>query len=640
MTDETELESESEPAEGQEDVSGLDNLLQYLNESRGFDFAGYKRTGLERRLLKRLRSLGLSSFDGYIDYLEVHPDEFNNLFNSILINATSFFRDPAAWELLAQQVVPQIIEAKNASTIRVWSAGCATGQEAYSIAIVLAQALGLDAFSRKVKIYATDIDDDALAQARQATYTLKELSGVPPELVSTYFEQVGTKYVFLKEARRSVIFGRHNLFHDAPISRIDLLLCRNTLMYFNADTQARILSSIHFALGESGVLFLGKAEMLLTHSTLFAPLDLKRRLFTKVTHTYPRGRIVLSTTSKRTDDVVNNLGDAARLREAVFEASPIAQIGLNARGAITLVNEQARKVLGLNHADLGRSLAETELARRIDTLRNLVDQASLDRRPARIAAFELSRSADESMFLDVVVSPLLDEQGSLRGTHISFVNVTSARRMQQELQQATQDLEGAYEELQATSEELETTNEELQSTVEELETTNEELQSTNEELETTNEELQSTNEELQGMNETLRTRTNDLGRVNLHFESILASLRSAVIVLDLELHVQVWSTRATDLWGLRSEEAQGKHFFGLDIGLPVEQLRSQIRACMSGEIEYQEALIAATNRRGKAMHCSIQITRLTQSGQPQGIILLIDQDERGREDHHGAPSKA
>jgi two-component system CheB/CheR fusion protein len=628
MTEELELAHDPEPEDGGEGAAGLDNLLHYLNESRGFDFSGYKRAGLERRLLKRVSMLNLTSFDEYVDYLEVHPDEFDNLFNAILINATSFFRDPIAWDFLAKSVVPQIIESRtDASSIRVWSAGCATGQEAYSIAMLLAEAMGIEAFVRKVKIYATDMDDDALSIARQATYTPKELASVPPDLLGKYFDRAGTKYSFSKDVRRSVIFGRHNLLHDAPISRIDLLLCRNTLMYFNAEAQARIMSSIHFALAESGVLFLGKAEMLLTHNALFAPLDLKRRMFTKITHSYPRGRIVLGSTSKRVEEVAGSVGEEARLREAAFEVSPIAQIGVNTRGIITLLNDQARRMLGIEHEDVGRALSETGLFRKVENLRFLIETANLERRPTRVSGCELGRGNGDPVFMDIIVSPIFDELGAARGVHISFLDVTGTRRMQQELQQATQDLESAYEELQAASEELETTNEELQSTVEELETTNEELQSTNEELETTNEEMQSTNEELQSTNETLRSRTSDLGRVNLHFESILASLRSAVVVLDLDLHVQVWSNRASDLWGLRAEEVQGKHFFGLDIGLPVETLRGQIKACIAGEHEYQEAVVPATNRRGRSIQCSIKTSRLTQNGQPHGVILLMDETE-------------
>lgn len=348
MTDGTEREHDTEPEATVQDPRGLDNLVAYLNEHRGFDFAGYKRAGLERRLLKRTRALGLTSFDDYVDYLEVHPDELTTLFDSVLINATSFFRDATTWDLLVEQVIPQLIDAKRSGqTIRVWSAGCATGQEPYSIAMVLAEALGIDAFARRVKIYATDMDEDALTQARLAIYTAKELASVPPELISKYFERSGAKYAFIKEARRSVIFGRHNLLHDAPISRIDLLLCRNTLMYFNTEAQGRILSSIHFALADGGVLFLGKAEMLLTQSTLFTPIDLKRRLFTKVTHNHPRGRIVANSAVKRSDEGVKDaLNGDTSVCEAAFEVSPIAQIGVSESGAITLMNEQARKLFG------------------------------------------------------------------------------------------------------------------------------------------------------------------------------------------------------------------------------------------------------------------------------------------------------
>jgi two-component system CheB/CheR fusion protein len=626
MANDPDIELQDEPeAEATEPVPGLDTLLSYLHENRGFDFTGYKRTGLERRLTKRLRMVGLQTFDEYVDYLEVHPDEFDKLFNAILINATSFFRDPSTWELLVQEVVPQILEAKQGGgPIRVWSAGCATGQEACSVAMVLAEALGLEAFGRRVKIYATDMDEVALAQARQAVYSPKELANVPDELLARYFERLGTKYSLLKEARRSVIFGRHDLLHDAPISRIDLLLCRNTLMYFNADAQGRILSNLHFALAESGVLVLGKAEMLLTHSTLFAPLDLKRRVFTKVTHGYARGRLAARGNMARNEEARRAPDEEARLREAGFDAAPLAQIGLSVRGVIVVMNERAQKLLDMGAADIGRSIYETAIAHRMPSLRGLIDQAALERRIAQVSAFELQRS-DGSVFLDVVAAPLADGAAGALRVHLSFVDVTAARRLQRELHQATQELGAVYEELQAAGEELETTNEELQSTVEELETTNEELQSTNEELETTNEELQSTNEELQGMNDTLRSRTGDLGRLNLYFESILASLHSAVIVLDLDLHVQVWSIRSTELWGLRQEEVIGKHFLSLDIGLPVEKLRGDIKACISGERAYQEVSIAANNRRGRAIDCAIKVSRLTRDGHSQGVILLMDE---------------
>lgn len=610
---------------------GMDELLSYLHEARGFDFSGYKRIGLVRRLTKRLRSLKLNSFHDYADYLQVHPDEFASLFNSVLINATSFFRDPNAWEYVSRVVVSHLLANRDDDfPIRVWSAGCATGQEACTIAMVLADQLGIEAFTRRVKIYATDIDDDALNRARQALYSAKETASIPPAQLETYFERSGARYMLHKDLRRSVIFGRHNLFYDAPISKIDFLLCRNTLMYFNADSQARILSSLHFALNPAGVLFLGKAEMLLTHNALFTPLDLKRRLFTKVTHAYPRARPLVSLSVNRSDDPTQVIAEQVRIRAASFETSPIAQMAVDTQETLVAANEQARRLFGVTLSDVGRRFNDLTLHRKLDGLSRGIQQASLERRAVNHAAVEWSRLNEPPLFFDVVISPILDAQSALIGTQVSVLDVTSAQRMRDELQQTTQELEAAYEELQSTSEELETTNEELQSTVEELETTNEELQSTNEELETTNEELQSTNEELQGMNDELRARSGELGRLNLYFESILTSLQAAVVVLDMEMRVQVWSKQAQDLWGLRADEVRGKHFLNFDIGLPVEQLSPAIRSCINGERAFYEIVVAATNRRGKPIRCSIKLSSLTQDGATHGVIMLMDEAELPR----------
>src|SRR5262249_45963368 len=210
----------------------------------------------------------------------------------ILINVTAFFRDPDAWHTLASQVLPAIVSSKReGESIRVWSAGCASGEEAFTLAMLWAEQLGLEEYRRRVKVYATDVDEDALTKARHATYDDKEVETVPPNLRSRYFERSNHRFTFRADARRAVIFGRHDLIDDAPISRLDLLVCRNTLIYLNAETQGRILARFHFALNERGFLFLGKAEMLLTHATLFHPIDLKHRFFSKEPQTDLRERI-------------------------------------------------------------------------------------------------------------------------------------------------------------------------------------------------------------------------------------------------------------------------------------------------------------------------------------------------------------
>ncbi|MBW4470637.1 MAG: protein-glutamate O-methyltransferase CheR [Stenomitos rutilans HA7619-LM2] len=266
-----------------DDNTAFEALLEYLKRSRGFDFSGYKRSSFQRRVQKQMHLRGASSYEDYIDYLEVHPEEFVSLLSTVLINVTSFFRDAAAWSYLQEQALPPLLLAKSPNEpIRIWSVGCASGEEAHTLAMILTELLGATAFRQRVKLYATDIDEDALSHARHATYSQRDLEPLPEGYRERYFELSGDRYIFRADLRRVVIFGRHDLVQDAPISRLDLLVCRNTLMYFNAQTQARILSRLHFALSNTGVLFLGKAEMLLTHTNLFTPINLSHRIFAKV----------------------------------------------------------------------------------------------------------------------------------------------------------------------------------------------------------------------------------------------------------------------------------------------------------------------------------------------------------------------
>jgi two-component system CheB/CheR fusion protein len=266
-------------------LAEFESLLTYLKQSRGFDFSAYKRSSLMRRVLVRMQAIGAEGFAGYLDTLQVDPEEFTRLFNTILINVTSFFRDAAAWEYLRNEMIARLVGPPGArDCLRVWSAGCASGEEAYSIAILLAEAVGFDAFRERVTIYATDVDEEALGQARLAVYGGRVAEDVPARLVAKYFERQDDRYVFNKELRRSVILGRHNLIQDAPISRVDLLICRNCLMYFNAETQGRILRRLHFALSPGGILFLGKAETPLVQGAVFEAVDIKRRIFVKAEH--------------------------------------------------------------------------------------------------------------------------------------------------------------------------------------------------------------------------------------------------------------------------------------------------------------------------------------------------------------------
>lgn len=611
---------------------GLDALIDYLKRSRGFDFTGYKPASLERRIQKRMLAVGVREYPDYVDYLEVHPEEFAVLFNTILINVTAFFRDPAAWEFLAREVIPKILSRKTPNAaIRTWSAGCSSGEEAYTLAILLAEAVGVEGYKERVKVYATDIDEEALTRARQATYSEHEIAGVPAELLAKYFESNNGTYSFRKDLRRNVIFGRHDLIQDAPISRIDLLICRNTLMYLNAETQSRILTRFHFALNDDGVLFLGRAETLLTHANTFTPLDLRRRISAKVPRASLnlRDRLMLLAQNGGTEENGQSVEAQVRLRESALEVSPVAQIIVDVNGVLVLANERARVLFTLVSSDVGRPIQDLKISYRPVEIRSCIDQAYAEHRTVTLQNVEWRSPVGEARWLDVQVTPLTDMTGAVLGAGISFSDVTAAKRLQRDLEHANQELETAYEELQSTNEELETTNEELQSTVEELETTNEELQSTNEELETMNEELQSTNEELQTINDELRQRSEELNSVNAFLESILTSLRGGVAVVDRELKILVWNDQATELWGLRGEEVLGRHFLALDIGLPLERLRQPMRECLTGEQSGDGMEVEATNRRGKTIVCRVDCAPLRNpDGAVRGVIVTMNEVDR------------
>ena len=614
-----------------DDDPGLEALLEFLRASHGFDFTGYKRTTLARRVRHRIDLIGVAGYEAYLDHLQVHPEEFATLFDTILINVTAFFRDPVAWAALGQSVLPGLLEHKRGrDPVRVWSAGCATGEEAYTVAIACAEAIGLQRFREQVKIFATDLDEGALQVARHGSYPLRDLADVEPRLVEKYFEVQGSSATFRGDLRRCVIFGRHDLVQDAPISRLDLLICRNTLMYFTAEAQARIIARLHYALNDDGFLFLGKAEMLLSHADLFAPVDSRSRVFTKVAKGNLRERLMVLAETGSYADAGGELSAQLRLRDASIDAAPTAQVVIDAAGTVVVANQQARSLLDISAADVGARFQDLAVASGPVELRSLIADAQARQRPVTVRDVEVP-SADppglgsDARLMDIEVIPLRDTEGGALGTSLSFTDVTGSHQLQSELARSRQDLETAYEELQSANEELETTNEELQSTVEELETTNEELQSANEELETMNEELQSTNGELQTINSELRERTEELDRVNVFMESVLTSLRLGVVVVDPELRVQIWNGGSVELWGLRPDEVIGSSFLGLDIGLPVDELEAALRGCIEGRSDYEERVVGAHNRRGRAMTCRISCTPLVARGRGRrGVVLLME----------------
>lgn len=597
-------------------------LLTYLRDSRGFDFTGYKRTSLMRRVRYRMNQIGCETFEEYLDLLQASSDEFAALFNTILINVTAFFRDPGSWEFLRDEVIPPLLAERGPNDpIRVWSAGCASGEEAYTLAMILAESLGIDEFRRRVKVYATDVDEGALTEARAATYDAKAVESIPPDLLARYFQHSNGRYTFRKDLRRAVIFGRNDLVKDAPISRVDLLTCRNTLMYFNAETQQNIMSRLHFALAPKGALFLGHAEMLLSHSDRFTPINLKHRIFRKAVGSHNNAGPPEAAMSDRNGAQFTQ----SYLHESAFRATPVAQIVVNADTTVAMTNQHAEATFGLSARDIGRPLRDLEVSYRPVELRGYLEQAKVERRSARIQDVQWQRAGAEPIWFDIHIDPLVDTANGLLGISIVFFDVSANKALLDRVVQTNTQLESAYEELQSTNEELETTNEELQSTIEELETTNEELQSTNEELETMNEELQSTNDELHTINDALRESSAALDETKTFLDSLVDSIQLGMMVVNREMQVVVWNRGSEELWGLRSSEAVGSPLPSLDIGLPIEELKPLIgRAFVDAETT-AETVVDAVNRRGKATRIRVTCAAFRSSGDSiNGALLLTE----------------
>ena len=603
----------TQPGGPEEVDSTLEDLLIFIRDARGFDFTGYKRSSLARRIRKRMHEVGAADYVDYRDLLESSAEEFEYLFNTILINVTGFFRDAETWTHLQREVMPELLaENDGPREIRVWSAGCATGQEAYSLAIAFTEALGVDEAAKRVKIYGTDVDDEALRDARVGVYASKNLDSMPPELRDKYFEQTGSQFAFRPDLRRRVIFGRHDITRDAPISRLDLLVCRNTLMYFNVETQAQVIDRFHFALREGGHLFLGKAEMLLGDGERFDVVSMRQRMFRR----RPGASVPGYQSAPIRPDVIGKpeMREANRkrqLRDLALEAAPFAVIGVDAEGTVVLINTQMRSMFGMTVRDIGRPFHDLEISYRPVELRSLIERAYSEHRVHRVTSVERQLGPEDVQYLDIQIQPLWGSDGLRSGVMLVFIDTSVTTRLQVEVKRNREDLDTAHEELQSTIEELETTNEELQSSIEELETTNEELQSGNEELET--------------MNEEMRVRTHELDEARTFLEGVLASVAAGVVVLDSDLLVRSWNKGAEELWGLRADEVRQQPFFNLIFGLPTGEVRDLVHQCLTSGRRAGTIQVAAKNRIGRSITCTVTCSPLKNTDDNEGTVLLMEE---------------
>lgn len=575
----------------------LEELLAFIRDSRGFDFTGYKRSSLNRRIRKRMQDISIAGYVDYQDRLETDAEEFRTLFNTILINVTGFFRDPEAWSYLQRDIIPRLLAGRDpGEEIRVWSAGCSSGQESYSLAIAFAEIMGVDECVKRVKIYGTDVDDEALREARAGLYPPRAIEHVPAGLADSYFQPSGAQFAFHPELRRRVIFGRHDITRDAPISRLDLLVCRNTLMYFNVEAQSQIVDRFHFALREGGYLFLGKAEMLLSASDRFDVASMRQRIFKRRPgEAVPPHQFAPLRLDAEGGADVRDASRKRQLRDLVLDTSASPLLAVNVDGTVSVINSPARSQFGLTLHDVGRPFRDLEISYRPIELRSLIEQAENERRVVRAKSVERRLPGGEVQYLDIIVQALTATDGQPVGVALSFVDTTVTTRLHSEVRRVREDLETAYEE----------------------------LQSTNEELETTNEELQSGNEELETMNEEMRIRTTEVDEARGFLEGVLSSVAAGVVVLDSELRVRSWNRGAEDLWGLRAAEVHHQAFFSLDFGLPIGQLREALKRCTGSGRRTVPVHLEAVNRIGRTITCSVTCSPLDSQG--DGVVLLMEE---------------
>jgi two-component system CheB/CheR fusion protein len=601
----------------------FEDLIHFIQQTRGLDFRGYKRTSLRRRIGLRMETVGAVDFPAYQAFLEVHPQEFVELLNTVLINVTSFFRDREAWTVLKNDVVPRIIERGQPNdSIRIWSVGCASGEEPYSLAMLFAEALGVHEFCRRVKIYATDLDEAALNSARHAIYSDREVEPLPAEYRERYFEQANGRYIFQRELRKCVIFGRHNVVVDAPISRIDLLVCRNLLIYLEAETQSVVLPRLHYALVDDGFLFLGKAETQLARSKLFRPVETRHRIFSKLPQEWRRsagGSLIMGLDPRDGGQL------QLRMLEAIADSASAAYLVVDVGGLLIFANGAARRLLDIGEADIGRPFQDLPISYRPTELRSRIESVMRDLRPLSVEHQEHHRPPGEPLRLTIELSPMTGRDGQPYACLLAFNDTTRLYQLQQGLEAAQESLETTIEELQSANEELETTNEELQSTNEELETTNEELQSSNEELETMNEELRSTNDALGSANDNMQRQADEAAEYRSHSLSILRSVNTGVVVLNADRRIHSWNRWSENAWGMRAEEVVGQPFLTLDIGLPVNQLAEPIaRVLGTGEDQIEQRL-QGLDRRGRSVTCRVRLSPLLDDLRDvRGVVLIME----------------
>jgi len=563
----------------------LSEIAATLRSVTGNDFHGYKRNTFLRRVQRRMQVTQTASIEEYAGQLRKNRDEVHHLFQDLLIGVTQFFRDPHEFDALEKEI-PRLFEGKGPTEqVRVWVLGCATGEEAYSIAILLAEHLQEMDNGPTIQIFATDLDARALGAARAGRYSSAIADHIRPDRLSRWFVKEGDTYRVAKELREMCIFSPHNLIKDAPFSRIDLLSCRNLLIYLNTDLQNRVIPIFHFSLRPGGILFLGASENVTRHQKLFVPVDRKNRIFRRLeTPTKVLPEFPLSARARAREHVPDRPAPAVRPNNLALSISRRAEHVADRYAPAYVIIDTQNEVLHFS-GRTGRYLEPAPGAANLNLLNLVHRDLKLDLRAALHRAAEERQRIEQpripikdngrSTLVNLVVEPLI-EADDVNAFVVLFQDAGplieapagDGRKgaSDEHVERLEAELRVTKDRLQATIEELESTNEELKSSNEEYQSINEELQSSNEELETSKEELQSVNEELQTVNAELDHRVRDLARANSDLRNLLESTQIATVFLDNDLRVRSFTPTATELF----------HLLETDVGRPIEHLGSRV----------------------------------------------------------------
>ncbi|MDP1572575.1 MAG: chemotaxis protein CheB [Vicinamibacterales bacterium] len=599
--------------------AALKKILLLLRNQTGHDFSQYKQSTVLRRIERRMAVHQIEDLDRYTGFLRKAPAEGEALFGDLLIGVTSFFRDPEAFTALETEVIAHLFEGRSSDTpIRVWSAGCSTGEEAYSIAILLQERLQALKAHVKIQLFATDIDQRAIDTARAGVYPANIAADVSAERLARFFiqDQADGSYRVHKHLRDMLVFSQQDLIKDPPFSKLDLISCRNLLIYMGPDLQHKLIPLFHYALKPNGALFLGSSETVGEFGTLFAPLDRKWKIFRRKAGDTSIGRLA---TGRVLPPVVRARGpravsprvdSAARLRElteqALLKQGHVAAL-VDAQGTLLYLHGRGGQYFEIVPGEAGMNIVK--MAR--EGLRR--DLAAAFHRAVATAALVRQEGVrvqvnGEARSVTVTVRPADAgtgvEAGREAGAFVVILEDAPAPPAARAVTDAAdappgpdgeasphvaalmQELRDKEEYLQATNEELETSNEELTSSNEEMQSVNEELQSANEELETSKEELQSVNEELATVNAELQTTVADLSRANNDLNNLLAGTGMGTVFVDHQLRIQRFTPAITQVINL----------IQADVGRPVGHILSNLVGYDTFVADIQAVLDSLTPR--------------------------------------------